>query len=115
MFLVGASIPKMDLHSINFVELFWAVLLITILSNIGKLFPAFCYKNEATFRERLALSIAMFPRGEVGAGTLILALQYNLNSKAITIGALSLMLNLLLTGVFIWIVVRLLDVPHLRK
>jgi hypothetical protein len=33
--------------------------------------PAFCYQNEASRREALALSIGMFPRGEVGAGMIL--------------------------------------------
>ncbi|MCL2640653.1 MAG: hypothetical protein FWD53_07405, partial [Phycisphaerales bacterium] len=43
------------------------VLAITALSNLGKMFPAFCYRKEASLKERIALSVGMFPRGEVGA------------------------------------------------
>ena len=48
------------------------VLALTVLSNLGKMFPAFCYRREAHWRERLALAIGMWPRGEVGAGVLVL-------------------------------------------
>ena len=51
------------------------VLAITVLSNLGKVFPAFCYRREASFRERLAVAICMFPRGEVGAGVLAVSLS----------------------------------------
>ena len=65
----------------------------------------------------MALSIGMFPRGEVGIGVLLVSLeifrqQNMLDSPAVqqsmTIGALSLALNLALTGVFIMAVIRLL-------
>lgn len=84
------------------------VLAITALSNLGKMFPSFCYRKEATFRERLALSIGMFPRGEVGAGVLVISLSYGLGGPSLTVAVLSLALNLLLTGVFILIVKKLL-------
>lgn len=83
------------------------VLVITILSNIGKMFPAFCYRKEAHGRERLALAIGMWPRGEVGAGVLVISLSYGIGGPVVTIAMLSLALNLLLTGVFIYIIKRL--------
>ena len=93
------------------------VILITIISNIGKCVPLAAYRNEATLRERLALSVGMFPRGEVGIGVLLVSLeifrQQNMLDlpavkQSMTIGALSLALNLALTGVFIMLVIRLL-------
>lgn len=87
------------------------VLAITLLCNLGKMFPAFCYRKEVGLRERLALAVAMWPRGEVGAGVLVLSLGYGLGGPVITVAALSLALNLLLTGVFIVAVKRLLVDP----
>ena len=84
------------------------VLAITVLSNLGKMFATLCYRDEASFRERLAISIGMFPRGEVGAGVLVASLAYGLKGPVITIAVLSLALNLLFTGVFILIVKKLL-------
>jgi hypothetical protein len=84
------------------------VLWITALANLGKMFPLFCYRQEATWRERLALTIGLWPRGEVGAGILILALGYGLGGPMLIVGMLSLALNMVLTGVFIWIVKRLM-------
>ena len=84
------------------------VVVITLLSNLGKMFPAFCYRREATLRERLALSIGMFPRGEVGAGVLVISLSYGLGGPALTVAVLSLALNLLCTGLFILAVKRLI-------
>jgi Kef-type K+ transport system membrane component KefB len=84
------------------------VLMITLLSNLGKMFPAFCYRKEAHWRHRLALAIGMWPRGEVGAGVLVLSLSYGIGGPIVTVAMLSLALNLLLTGVFILIVKRLI-------
>jgi Kef-type K+ transport system membrane component KefB len=80
------------------------VLALTILANLGKMVPAFCYRREAHWRERLALAIGMWPRGEVGAGVLIVSLGYGLGGPMILAAMLSLALNLLLTGVFILVV-----------
>ncbi len=83
------------------------VLLVTLISNLGKMFPAFCYRREADWRERLAVAIGMWPRGEVGAGVLVISLSYGIGGPIVTIAMLSLALNLLLTGVFIYFVKRL--------
>ncbi|MEJ2247672.1 MAG: sodium:proton antiporter, partial [Acidobacteriota bacterium] len=77
------------------------VLLITVLSNIGKMYPFFCYRKEAHWRQRLSLAIGMWPRGEVGAGILVLSLSYGIGGPVVTVAMLSLALNLVLTGVFI--------------
>ena len=87
------------------------VVVVTVLANLGKMFPTFVYRSEATWRERLAVSIGMWPRGEVGAGVLILSLSYGISGAMIVVAALSLALNLVLTGVFIAIVKRLLRAP----
>jgi Kef-type K+ transport system membrane component KefB len=83
------------------------VLIVTIISNIGKMFPALCYREEAHWRERLAVAIGMWPRGEVGAGVLVISLSYGIGGPVVTIAMLSLALNLLLTGLFIYVVKRL--------
>lgn len=80
------------------------VLAVTAISNLGKMFPLFCYLQEATWKERLAVSIAMWPRGEVGAGILIVSLSYGIGGPILTVALLSLALNISLTGVFIlWV------------
>jgi Kef-type K+ transport system membrane component KefB len=83
------------------------VLLVTAISNVGKMFPAFCYRREAHWRERLAVAIGMWPRGEVGAGVLVISLSYGIGGPIVTVAMLSLALNLLLTGAFIYAVKRL--------
>jgi Kef-type K+ transport system membrane component KefB len=87
------------------------VLVVTVLSNLGKMFPALCYRRQADLRERLALAVGMWPRGEVGAGILVIALTYGLGGPLVAVALLSLALNLVLTGAFILIVKALLAAP----
>jgi hypothetical protein len=84
------------------------VLAVTLLINLGKMFPALCYRREASRHERLALAIALFPRGEVGAGVLVISLSYGIGGTATVVAMLALALNLLLTGFFILLVKRLI-------
>lgn len=84
------------------------VALVTLLSNLGKMVPAFCYRREAPRRTRLALGVGMWPRGEVGAGVLVIALSYNITGPVVTVALLSLIVNLVLTGLFIVIIKRLI-------
>ena len=84
MFLVGMSMPHFI--GVNFAEthtgthsvtgsqemmswgmILFHVVIVSFLSNIGKLCPMFFYRDRK-LSERLALSIGMFTRGEVGAG-----------------------------------------------
>ena len=80
--------------------------LVGLSSNLGKMFPLFFYRDRQ-LEERLALSVGMFTRGEVGAGIIVIAMGYNLGGPALIISVLSLVLNLLLTGGFVVIVKRL--------
>lgn len=120
MFLVGMSMPHFI--GVDFAEtqageysvtgsqemMPWGVialhvLIVSLLSNIGKLFPVFFYRDRK-FSERLALSIGMFTRGEVGAGVIFIALGYNLGGPALAISVLTIVLNLILTGIFVlWV------------
>jgi Kef-type K+ transport system membrane component KefB len=89
-------------------EIAFHVFAVTVISNLGKMFPAFVYRKEAHWRERLAIAIGMWPRGEVGAGIIIISLSYGIGGPVVTVAVLSLALNLLLTGIFIWFVKHLL-------
>lgn len=120
MFLVGVSMPVF--FGIDFAKqaaeagtitgaqpmMSWPVILlhvfiVSFLSNIGKLFPLFFYRDRLK-RERLALSIGMFTRGEVGAGIIFIALGYNLGGPALMISVLTIVFNLILTGIFVvWV------------
>lgn len=120
MFLVGLSMPTFigvefsesiaGNHSITGSQpmmpwgiIFFHDVIVSILSNIGKLFPMFFYRDRL-LSERLALSIGMFTRGEVGAGIIFIALGYNLGGPALIISVLTIVLNLILTGAFVlWV------------
>jgi Kef-type K+ transport system membrane component KefB len=108
MVMVGLSMPAISLESGNWSWIMIHVLVITALANVGKMFPLFVYRKEAHWKERLAICVGMWPRGEVGAGVLIISLGYGIGGDMVTVAALSLALNLLFTGVFIIIVKRLL-------
>lgn len=118
MFLVGLSTPQFlgidhvaraaeasgiiaSLPMPSWQVLLGHVVIVTLLSNLGKMFPLFFYRDKR-LEERLALSIGMFTRGEVGAGIIVIALSYNLGGPLLIISIFSLVLNLLLTGVFVY-------------
>lgn len=120
MFLVGVSMPVF--MGVDFAQqaaevttvtgslpmMSWSmialhVVIVSFLSNIGKLFPLFFYRDRMK-RERLALSIGMFTRGEVGAGVIFIALGYGLGGPMLIISVLTIVFNLILTGIFvIWV------------
>ena len=113
MLLVGLSMPSAFgknaeiVHTMQPSILIMHVLAVTLISNIGKMFACFCYKKEASFKERLAVGIAMFPRGEVGAGVLAISLSYGISAPYVTVAFMSLALNLILTGGFIFAVKKM--------
>lgn len=78
------------------------VIALTLLINLGKMFPAFCYRREAHWRERLAVALGMCPRGEVGAGVILLSIEYGIGGPVVSVAVLSLALNLLLTPAFVY-------------
>ena len=82
------------------------VVAVSLLSNVGKLVPMLFYRDHS-LKERLALSIGMFTRGEVGAGVIFIALGYHIGGPILLISVLTLVLNLILTGGFVAIVKRL--------
>jgi hypothetical protein len=120
MLLAGMALPPIELGGMAIVTVLGHVILITFASNIGKCVPMMAYRGEATLRERMALSIGMFPRGEVGIGVLLVSLdifrQQNMLDlpaiqQSMTVGALSLALNLALTGAFIVAMIPLVPMP----
>ena len=76
------------------------VFMVTLISNLGKLFPLAFYRDRK-MDERLAVSIGMFTRGEVGAGVLFIAIGYHMSGVLLIISVLAMCLNLLFTGFFI--------------
>lgn len=123
MFLVGMSMPCFLDLGVNAYEeapksftasqpmMEWEliavhVFIVSLLSNIGKICPAMFYRDRK-LSERLALSVGMFTRGEVGAGIIFIGISYNLGGPVLVISVLTLVLNLILTGVFVVWVKRL--------
>lgn len=95
---ITASMPMMPWG-----QIILHVIAVSALSNIGKLMPVFFYRDRK-FSERLALSVGMFTRGEVGAGVIFIALGYSLGGPALLISVLTIVLNLILTGGFVmWV------------
>ncbi len=107
MVLVGLTFPKIATGQASVTQTLVHVLCLTVLANLGKFFLVFCYSKEASLKERMALGVAMFPRGEVGAAVLIIGIAYGLAGYENTLAVLSLAVNLILTGLFIWIVIQL--------
>ena len=67
-------------------------------ADLGKLFPAFCFRDEARLRTRIALAVGMMPRGEVCAGIIVNAIALDtegLLGPAITIAVLCLAVNMI--------------------
>ncbi len=115
MLLVGMSMPLINMDAAAVEETSsviatlpmpsWGtiavhVVIVSLLSNVGKLAPMFFYKDRS-IKERLALSVGMFTRGEVGAGVIFIALGYHIGGPVLLISVLTLVLNLILTGGFV--------------
>jgi Kef-type K+ transport system membrane component KefB len=117
MLLAGIALPPIEFGTMGVGSFVIHVLLLTVLMNIGKCVPLATYRDEAGTKERAALSVGMFPRGEVGIGVLLVSLEMFQQTgsadvpgirESISLGGLSLALNLCLTGLFILAVIRLL-------
>ena len=124
MLLAGMALPPIQFGIMGVGSVLIHVLLLTFLMNVGKCVPLAAYRDEAGVRERAALSLGMFPRGEVGIGVLLVSLEifHQTGSLAlpgikesISFAALSLALNLCLTGVFILTVIRLCNASDVAK
>jgi hypothetical protein len=107
----GSMIGKIG--GMSWGEIAGHVVVTTALSNIGKLLPVFFYRDRP-FMERLALSIGMFTRGEVGAGIIFIALGYGLGGPLLAISLLTILSNLILTGFFV-VIVRMLALKVEKK
>ena len=124
MLLVGMSMPLIDfggsvastevvdaplistIPMMSGWEIALHVLVVTLLSNLGKLAPMFFYRDRS-LTERLALSVGMFARGEVGAGVIFIALGYEIGGPILLISILTLVVNLILTIGFVYLVKHL--------
>merc|ERR1719284_1328805 len=83
------------------------VAMCTFLMNLGKLFPACCYRKEVSMKTRIALAVAMMPRGEVCAGIIVNALALGIDGPAMTVAVFCLACNMMMVSGFIFVVRRL--------
>merc|ERR1719356_2080916 len=93
------SVETMDPSSIAL-----HVLVCSVLMNVGKLFPATQYKKEAPLRTRIALAVAMMPRGEVCAGIIANALALGITGPPMVIAIFCLAINMMMVSGFIFTV-----------
>merc|ERR1711920_679705 len=93
------SVETMDPSSIAL-----HVLVCSVLMNLGKLFPATQYRKEAPLRTRIALAVAMMPRGEVCAGIIANALALGITGPPMVIAIFCLAINMMMVSSFIFIV-----------
>ncbi|CAE8604649.1 unnamed protein product [Polarella glacialis] len=118
MLLVGLSMPSLFIAGsdhLSFQALAGHVLAVSLLMILGKMFLLFCYKDESDLRTRLGLALGMCPRGEVGAGVIVISLNMGISGPIITIAVISLAINLVLSSGFIVAVKHLARPPQASK
>lgn len=101
MLCVGLIFPKTRLTQFSYSEIILHVCVITVLSSVGKFVAFFFYKKHASFQERMALCIALLPRGELSAGIIAIGIIFKMPPAIIAITGLSLAVNLCFKGVLI--------------
>jgi Kef-type K+ transport system membrane component KefB len=104
MLFVGLSTPPLTFSGDQsvFTYLFAGhIFAITVLMVLGKMFPCVCYRDEADWMTRLALSLGMCPRGEVGAGIIVISIEAGIKGPAIELAVVCLVINLVLSGAFV--------------
>ncbi len=97
------SIWNWKFGSMHLSTLLYHVTIVSILITMGKMVPIFFYREEASFGDRFALAMGMCPRGELGTGLLVVSLSLLtvVENSILTVAALSLAVNILLTGPFV--------------
>lgn len=116
MILVGLSIPALfgenadadQLGDLNIEQIVYHCVVVTILMTLGKCVPVLCYQSEATWQQRLALSMGMCPRGEVGASAIVISLNAGISGPVVIVAIICLAVNLIMCGVYVGIATRLL-------
>merc|ERR1712217_40558 len=66
-------------------EVIGHIIMVSILMVVGKMFPTFCYKDEADIKARFALSLGMCPRGEVGASIIVISIDLGVKGPAVLV------------------------------
>eukprot|EP00747_Dinoflagellata_sp_TGD_P017089 gnl/TRDRNA2_/TRDRNA2_125589_c0_seq1.p1 gnl/TRDRNA2_/TRDRNA2_125589_c0~~gnl/TRDRNA2_/TRDRNA2_125589_c0_seq1.p1 ORF type:complete len:584 (-),score=97.32 gnl/TRDRNA2_/TRDRNA2_125589_c0_seq1:257-1783(-) len=115
MVLVGLSMPALigknsqdQSGGLGAGEILFHVIIVSLLMILGKMFPVFCYRDEANLKARAALCLGMCPRGEVGASIIVISLQLGITGPSIIVAMCALGGNLVMSGVFIMMVKYLL-------
>lgn len=98
----AAPAPKMEAGM-----LVLHVVVCSLLMNVGKMFPALCYRSEVNLKTRLALAIGMMPRGEVCAAIIVNAIALGVTGDAVTIAVCCLAVNMTCVSGFIFSVKQL--------
>merc|ERR1719235_282800 len=104
MFCVGLSTPPLSLDgpdSVLSADMAGHIAAVTALMIVGKMFPLFCYRDEADWQTRLALCLGMCPRGEVGAGIIVISIEAGISGPAVELAVVCLVINLVLSGAFV--------------
>jgi len=97
------SVPD-EIEQLAPVDLVFHVAVVSGLMILGKMLPLFCYRDEVSVATRLALCLGMCPRGEVGAGVIVISLTFGIEGPAITIAVICLAINLVASSGFIMMV-----------
>merc|ERR1719191_1892625 len=115
MVLVGLAMPPLfgdqggEGNSMGAGAFVGHVVAVSLLMVLGKMFPVACYRAEADLRTRFALAVGMCPRGEVGAGVILISLDLGIKGEAVGVAIVCLALNMVMTGGFILTVKRLVS------
>lgn len=103
--VVDTATAMLGLQHLSFGALVALAVMLTALINAGKLVPR-CFYRDVDERDRWALCVGMWPRGEVGAGVLVAAMKYGIDGPIVAVAVLCLAINLLLTYPIIVIVIK---------
>merc|ERR1719487_47400 len=117
MFCVGLSTPALTLdgdQSVLSADMAGHIAAVSALMILGKMFPLFCYRDEADWQTRLALSLGMCPRGEVGAGIIVISIRAGISGPAVELAVVCLVINLVLSGAFVTWTRQLAHASELR-
>jgi len=105
MLFVGLSMPSLfggkEGKGMGAGQFVGHIVAVSLLMAAGKMFLCFFYRDEADCRSRTALGLGMCPRGEVGAGVIVISISLGIKGLAVSVSVACLVLNLLLSSAFI--------------
>merc|ERR1719419_1446616 len=105
MFFVGLSMPSLfggkERKGMGAGQFVGHIVAVSLLMTMGKMFLCFFYRDEADCRSRTALGLGMCPRGEVGAGVIVISIALGIKGSVVSISVACLVVNLLLSSGFI--------------